>query len=135
MVGVAYWWWGGGGTFPDGGEMSKFLVSGRGNLPIHPSRENPVVPPKVWTNLNLPFGQVPPRDRWEFRVPQCPIKLPPYLSGGRFHGYVIVLINFFLRQVNLRPNYNLKNQNYSNHVGLFGYFVWYDIFWIHKVLC
>ena len=46
-----------GGTFPGGGGMSKFLVSGRGTPPT-PSRENPVVPllKKVSKILNPQFG-------------------------------------------------------------------------------
>ena len=43
-----------GGSFPGRGGMSKFLASGGGTPLSHPSRGNPVAPPKKYQKFQPP---------------------------------------------------------------------------------
>ena len=48
-----------GGSFPGRGGMSKFLASGGGTPLSHPSRGNPVAPPKKYQKFQPPSSPPP----------------------------------------------------------------------------
>ena len=71
-------------TFPGGGGMSKFLVSGGGDSPISTSGENPSFPLKKSETFSTShLAKSSPGVGENLRSPQGPAKLPSHLPGGR----------------------------------------------------